>query len=283
VGVDRGVAAQMRETEMKNPMRFAAALLAAALLAGCHTIPTTRNPMAAWVRSPNYDVRRPVLVVVHFTEEDSVEQALHTLRNANSGGKVSAHYLVGKDGKIYQLVPDELRAWQAGAGRWGTITDVNSASIGIEIDNDGHTPYPDAQIDSVIALLGDLCKRWRIPPTQVIGHADLAPGRKPDPGKLFPWKRLHDAGFGIWPAADAPPAPAGFDVWRALAQVGYSLDNRAGTVRAFHQHFRGDDGETLDAEDARILYSLTQPAGAGTESPAPADAANPPQAPAGAK
>lgn len=244
-------------------------LCAALLCAGCNHVPVTRNPLATWVASPNRDERRPVLIVLHATEQGSVQESLHTLRTANSNGPVSAHYLIGRDGSRYQLVPDELRAWHAGAGRWGTITNVNAASVGIEIDNDGFAEYPDAQIASLIVLLEDLCMRWSIPRTQVIAHADLAPTRKVDPGPRFPWKRLHEAGFGIWPAVDAPPPPPGFDPWRALAQIGYPLADRAKAVRAFHLRFRGIDTEQLDEEDLRILHALTEPEGAPPASPAP--------------
>ena len=237
------------------------------LLAACaHSGP--RNPLAAWVPSKNFDERRPVVIVLHYTEQDSVEQSLDTLRSRNSGGRVSSHYLLGKDGKIYQLVSDAKRAWHAGAGSWGAITDVNNASIGIEIDNDGKSPFPDAQIDSLIVLLRDLTTRLRIPPTQIIGHSDLAPTRKIDPGPLFPWKRLHDAGFGVWPADATQDPPAGFDPWLALQAIGYSTDNRADTVRAFHHRFRGMEGTELDAQDLRILHALTRTA--DTTPPAPA-------------
>lgn len=237
------------------------------LLAACaHSGP--RNPLATWVPSKNFDERRPVVIVLHYTEQDSVEQSLDTLRSRNSGGRVSSHYLLGKDGKIYQLVSDAKRAWHAGAGRWGAITDVNNASIGIEIDNDGKSPFPGAQIDSLIVLLRDLTTRLRIPPTQIIGHSDLAPTRKIDPGPLFPWKRLHDAGFGLWPADATQDPPAGFDPWLALQAIGYSTDNRADTVRAFHHRFRGMEGTELDAQDLRILHALTRTA--DTTPPAPA-------------
>lgn len=237
------------------------------LLAACaHSGP--RNPLATWVPSKNFDERRPVVIVLHYTEQDSVEQSLDTLRSRNSGGRVSSHYLLGKDGKIYQLVSDAKRAWHAGAGSWGAITDVNNASIGIEIDNDGKSPFPDAQIDSLIVLLRDLTTRLRIPPTQIIGHSDLAPTRKIDPGPLFPWKRLHDAGFGLWPADPTQDPPAGFDPWLALQAIGYSTDNRADTVRAFHHRFRGMEGTELDAQDLRILHALTRTA--DTTPPAPA-------------
>ncbi|KAB7765704.1 N-acetylmuramoyl-L-alanine amidase [Xanthomonas sp. LMG 12462] len=229
-----------------------------ALLGACAHAPQ-RNPLATWVPSPNYDARRPILIVIHYTDQHSVQQSLDTLRSHNSKGKVSAHYLIGRDGTRYQLVADQDRAWHGGAGRWGTITDINSASIGIELDNDGKTPFAPQQIDSLLVLLEDLCTRLRIPRTQVVGHEDFAPSRKVDPGPLFPWKRLAEAGFGRWPAADTPPAPPGFDPWQALALIGYPVDDRAATLRAFHHHYRGNDASAFDAEDLRILYALTQP------------------------
>ena len=252
-------------------------LLSALLLAACGHVPQ-RNPLATWEPSPNQDERRPILIVLHYTDQDSVQESLHTLRTRNSGGPVSAHYLVGADGSRYQLVSDERRAWHGGPGRWGTITDINSASIGIELDNDGHSPFPDAQIDSLLLLLDDLCTRLRIPRTQIVGHQDFAPGRKIDPGPLFPWKRLAEAGFGIWPADDAAPPPDGFDPWLALRLIGYPLDDRAATVRAFRNRFRGMEGNVLDAEDLRILHALTllPSVGAGSAAPpAPAGQALP--------
>lgn len=236
-----------------------------ALAACVHSPP--RNPMAHWVPSPNHDERRPVVIVLHYTEQDSVAKSLDTLRTRNSGGPVSSHYLVGDDGAIYQLVADAHRAWHAGGGRWGTITDVNSASIGIEIDNDGREPFTEPQVQALLRLLEDLTARLRIPRTQVIGHSDLAPSRKIDPGPLFPWKRLADAGFGVWPADDAPPAPEGFDALRALEQVGYDIAHGEATIRAFRLRFRGDAGTALDAEDLRILHALTMPGGAGIAEP----------------
>ena len=238
--------------------RLLGLLLLAGLLAGCAHDP--RNPLATWVPSKNFDARRATLIVLHYTDEDSAEQALHTLRTANSGGPVSAHYLVGRDGHLYQLVADGKRAWHAGAGTWGTITDVNSASIGIEIDNDGSSPFPDAQIDSLIVLLDDLCTRLRIPRTAIVGHQDFAPTRKPDPGALFPWKRLAEAGLGRWPDRTDETPPANFDPWIALRLIGYPLEDRAATVRAFRNHYRGDGATALDATDRSILYALTRDA-----------------------
>lgn len=233
-----------------------------AALAACAPAPV-RNPIAQWVPSPNFDARRPVLIVIHFTNEQSAAQALQTLRTANSGGPVSSHYLIGNDGHIFQLVADSERAWHAGSGHWGTITDVNSASIGIELDNDGDSPFTQIQIDNLLRLLADLTDRLHIPRTQIIGHEDLAPGRKDDPGPRFPWPQLAQAGFGLWPQGPLIDPPAGFDPWAALGLIGYPLDNRTATVHSFHHHFRGMDGDTLDDQDLRILYALSRQLGAG--------------------
>ncbi|MFC5742481.1 N-acetylmuramoyl-L-alanine amidase [Dyella tabacisoli] len=232
-------------------------LLSVTWLAACAPVPA-RNPLAHWVPSPNVDVRRPVLIVLHFTNQHAVQKSLETLRTGNSGGPVSAHYLIGSDGDIYQLVADEQRAWHAGVGRWGTITDVNSASLGIELDNTGQEPFAPAQISSLLRLLDDLTARWRIPRTQIIGHEDLAPGRKDDPGPRFPWNQLADAGFGLWPQGALVDPPPGFDPWMALGLVGYPLDDRNAAVRSFHHHFRGIEGDTLDAQDLRVLYALAR-------------------------
>lgn len=234
-----------------------ALLAATALLAACAPLPP-RNSLATWVPSPNHDARRAVLIVLHATEQDSVQRSLHTLRTRNHSGRVSAHYLIGRDGHLYQLVADSERAWHAGSGHWGTISDVNSASIGIELDNDGMAPFPPEQIDSLLRLLDDLTTRLRIPRTQIIAHADLAPTRKVDPSRLFPWPQLAEAGFGLWPRGELEDPSPGFDPWLALRLVGYPLDDRAATARAFHRHFRGSESDTLDDEDLRILHALVR-------------------------
>jgi len=240
-----------------NVFRLVAAIICALVLAACATAPK-HNPLATWVPSPNYNARKAMLIVVHYTEQHSVQASLDTLRSENSQGPVSAHYLIGADGHIYQLVADEARAWHAGPGRWGTITDPNSASIGIELDNDGVSPFATAQINSLLTLLADLTERLSIPRTQVIGHEDLAPTRKTDPGPRFPWERLAEAGYGRWPHGGLVAPPPSFDAWAALARIGYALDDRAAALHAFHDHFRGGEGEALDDTDARILYALTK-------------------------
>ncbi len=216
------------------------------LLSACATAPP-RNPLAEWRGSPNHDARRARLIVLHHTDMESAEAALHTLQTANAGGPVSAHYLVGRDGRLYQLVAEERRAWHAGAGRWQGGDDLNSASIGIEIDNDGQSPFPDAQVDALLRLLEDITARTGIERDAVIGHADLAPARKQDPSVLFPWARLADAGFGLWPRDRPTPAPVAFDPWRALRLVGYDLGDPDAARCAFQRHFRARECPAADA------------------------------------
>ena len=239
----------------RSPRHAALAFALALAFAGCAQAPQ-RNPLAAWVPSPNHDARRPQLMVLHATEQDSAGQSLHTLRTGHRGGPVSAHYLVAADGALYQLVADGDRAWHAGVGRWGAITDVNSASIGIELDNDGSAPFTEPQFATLLRLLEDLATRHRIPRTAVIAHADMAPTRKVDPGTRFPWRRLAEAGFGAWPADESPPPPAGFDPLRALQAIGYDTRDPAAAIRAYRIRYRGIDGGELDPEDLRRLRAL---------------------------
>jgi N-acetylmuramoyl-L-alanine amidase len=240
------------------------AVMLAALCAACSTVPSPHqgNAAATWVPSVNYNDRAAILVVIHATEQDSVQASLDTLRGSNAQGPVSAHYLIGRDGHVYQLVSEERRAWHAGGGSWGNVTDLNSASIGIELDNDGRSEYPPVQIQALTRLLEDVCNRLQIPRRQVIGHADLAPARKTDPGLRFPWRELAAAGFGRWPSeqALAMDVPAGFDPWLALRALGYRIDDRQAALRAFRLHFRGIDDAVSppSPEDLRILNALLQ-------------------------
>ncbi len=244
------------DASRRSPFRFAALVLLAALT-GCVTT-EPRNPIARWIPSPNHNAREPILIVIHATEQDSVQQSLLTLRTGHRGGKVSAHYLIGREGETYQLVSDDRRAWHAGPGRWGTISDVNSASIGIELDNDGRADFPELQIQTLIRLLADLCERYDIPRQQVIAHADLAPTRKRDPGPRFPWAALAAAGFGHWPTLPLAEPPANFDGFTALRLLGYPMDDPQAALRAFRLHFRGIDSDAagLEDEDRRLLFAL---------------------------
>ena len=159
--------------------------------------------------SPNFDERKvpPDIVVLHYTGMRTGEEALARLRDPEA--KVSSHYLVEEDGRVFRLVPEERRAWHAGRSFWKGETDINGRSIGVEIVNPGHEfgyrPFPKAQIAAVIALLADIRSRWMIDDSRVLGHSDVAPERKDDPGELFPWKDLAAAGHGLWVEPDAAP------------------------------------------------------------------------------
>lgn len=237
--------------------------------------------------SPNFDNRRapPDMVVLHYTGMRTAEEAVARLRDPEA--RVSAHYVVDEDGSILRLVAEERRAWHAGRGAWQGETDCNAASIGIEIVNPGHEwgyrDFPEAQVAAVIALLDDIRGRWTIPDARIIGHSDLAPDRKQDPGERFPWKRLAGAGHGLWfdPAPEriaalgGPLWPGdeglGVIVLRAgLHRLGYGLkpggdydDETRITVEAFQRHWRQDrvDG-VADGETRARLVGLLQLASA---------------------
>ncbi|MEG3191695.1 N-acetylmuramoyl-L-alanine amidase [Lysobacter sp. D1-1-M9] len=232
---------------------LAAGLLIA--LAGCASAPP-RNPIAQWRGSPNHNMRQPRLIVLHHTQMDSVEAALLTLQTRNRQGRVSAHYLIGDDGRRYQLVSEVHRAWHAGAGRWAGMGDINSASIGIELDNDGASPFTEPQIRSLLRLLEDITTRLGIPPHLVLAHGDIAPTRKQDPSVYFPWRRLAEAGFGLWPREVRAAPPSGFDPCAALRLIGYDLRDPAAALRAFHRRFRASESASWLPGDAAILYDL---------------------------
>jgi N-acetylmuramoyl-L-alanine amidase len=228
--------------------------------------------------SPNFDQRRgpPDMIVVHYTGMQTGEAALARLCDPEA--KVSAHYMIDIDGRIFQLVPEERRAWHAGVSFWKGERDINTVSIGIELVNPGHElgypDFPDDQIDALTSLIDAIRGRWEIPDGRILGHSDVAPDRKIDPGEKFPWKRLAEDGHGLWlePAA-APGAPLGvgdegtgvFALQAGLTRLGYDsapsgqFDEHTRTiVTAFQRHWRPDrvdgiaDGETR----ARLVHLL---------------------------
>jgi len=235
------------------------ALLASVFLAACTTtpVPVGTGIPAAWRASPNFDERRPNLVILHHTSDDTVEEAMATL--TTPWKKVSAHYLVGRDGRIFQLVDERARAWHAGLSYWGGQTDINSSSIGIELDNNGSEPYPEPQLVALLTLLADIKARYGIPAANFIGHADVAPGRKDDPNGFFPWKRLAEQGFGLWCEAPYPAVPDNFDIPTALMALGYNPANPS-SLMAFRSHFvrDGAPGEPELARTMAILHCLVQ-------------------------
>ena len=220
--------------------------------------------------SPNFDARKgpPDTLVLHYTGMQTGEAALARLRDPEA--KVSSHYMVEEDGRVFRLVPEERRAWHAGVSFWKGRDDLNSASVGIEIVNPGHEfgyrPFPEAQIAAVTALVADLRSRWIIDDNRIVGHSDVAPERKDDPGELFPWKRLAEAGHGLWvepPAAPGAPlgegeeGPGVFALQAGFTRLGYDCAptgkfdaHTTAVVRAFQRHWvqtRFDgiaDGET---------------------------------------
>jgi N-acetylmuramoyl-L-alanine amidase len=241
--------------------------------------------------SPNFDARTmPIdLIVLHYTGMQNAEIALARLTDPEPlAGKypgpwqgpnvmsdavlarVSVHYVVDEAGKIYNLVPEEHRAWHAGRGSWEGEGDVNARSVGIEIVNGGHDfglpDFPDVQIEAVIALINDIFSRWpALNPSRVVGHSDIATERKADPGEKFPWKRLADAGVSVWPAS-APPQPPTDDVVSRmqlqLGAIGYDVKQTGfidvptkSALVAFQRRFRQSNLDGVADEETLNLIA----------------------------
>jgi N-acetylmuramoyl-L-alanine amidase len=187
-----------------------------------------------FIGSVNFGIRKPNFVIIHHTAQASLDQTVKTFILART--EVSAHYVVSRDGKVVHMVNDYLRSQHAGLAKWGNDTDLNSSSIGIELDNNGDEPYSDAQIKSLLLLLGTLKKKYNIPTANFIGHADVAPKRKPDPNK-FPWKVLAEKGYGLWYDTVLRMPPETFDAVVALRIIGYDTSNLGAAVTAFKRHF----------------------------------------------
>lgn len=209
--------------------------------------------------SPNQTARRdglrPELVVLHFTAMDSCAAALERLCTA--AFEVSAHYLISRHGDVYQLVNEDQRAWHAGAGTWQGRGDVNSRSIGIELDNTGRTPFAAAQMDRLETLLGGILQRWEIPASGVIGHSDMAPTRKADPGRRFDWRRLAMSGLARWPRVLTPIPADKVAFLQAAQRFGYGAAFPFDAVHdAFRQRFRPHAFGPLDGVDMAMIKDL---------------------------
>lgn len=234
--------------------------------------------------SPNFNERlHPLdMLVLHYTGMPDGPSALARMLE-DKEPRVSAHYMVEEDGRIFQLVAEDKRAWQAGRSWWRGDEDLNSRSIGIEIVNPGHEfgyrPFPDEQIAAVIDLCRGILARWPIPQNRIVAHSDIAPDRKEDPGELFPWKRLSEAGIGLWPEPVRPEpwmmhgaamGDAGMTVeglQRDLATIGYRIDvttvfdeATAAVVRAFQRRWRPErvtgEGDTATITLAHAVAEL---------------------------
>jgi N-acetylmuramoyl-L-alanine amidase len=221
------------------------------LTSGVDSVPEAKD--AVW--TTNFNIRKPNFVIIHHTAQNSCPETLKTFTLART--QVSAHYLICRDGVVHHLLNDYLRAWQAGISKWGNITDVNSISIGIELDNNGSEPFEPVQIHSLLRLLATLKKEYNIPVANFIGHSDIAPTRKVDPSFLFPWKELADSGYGLWYAdTTGVMVPADFSPVTALRLIGYDIKDSSAAAQAFKRHWEQDTTKTWGPADAEILYSL---------------------------
>ena len=206
--------------------------------------------------TPNFNLRKPNFVIIHHTAQDSCGQTFYTFRLMRT--KVSAHYVICKDGTVSHILSNYLRAWHAGISKWGNITDINSVSIGIELDNNGYEPFPEKQINSLLFLLDTLKRTYNIPPTNFIGHADIAPIRKDDPSVFFPWKLLAQKGYGLWQDSIPPTLTidSSFKPMEALRIIGYSTKDTTKAIIAFKRHFLQDTTPSLKEQDKKVLYTL---------------------------
>lgn len=208
-----------------------------------------------WIGTVNFNLRKPNFIIIHHTAQDSLQQTIKTFTKLEA--QVSSHYVISDDGKVIQMLNDYLRAWHAGNGSWGKNTDINSTSIGIELDNNGTEVFSEAQINSLLALLTKLKKDYNIPAQNIIGHADIAPTRKKDPSALFPWKILAEKGFGIWPDEYLETAPADFNVEQGLRIIGYDTKNLPAAIMAFKLHFiQTEVNDLLDEKTINTIYSI---------------------------
>jgi N-acetylmuramoyl-L-alanine amidase len=208
-----------------------------------------------WIGTVNFNLRKPNFIIIHHTAQDSLEQTIKTFTLART--QVSAHYVVADDGRVVHMLNDYLRAWHAGNSTWGKNTDINSTSIGIELDNNGVEPFSEAQINSLLALLAKLKKEYNIPTQNIIGHSDIAPSRKQDPSVLFPWQLLSEKGFGLWHDSFLDVAPVDFNYEQGLRVIGYNTSNLSAAIKAFKLHFvKTEVDDVLDEKTKNIIYAI---------------------------
>ncbi|VAV97589.1 N-acetylmuramoyl-L-alanine amidase [hydrothermal vent metagenome] len=213
------------------------------------------HPTCNFHPSPDFGPRRegalPDMVVVHYTGMRSAQAALERL--CDPAHEVSAHYLIAGSGHIWQMVAEDQRAWHAGAGQWGGVSDVNSRSIGIELANCGDHPFAEPQMAALEGLLAGIMRRWSVPPERVIAHSDMAIGRKSDPGAKFDWRRLALGGLSIWPKAGEPG-----NFMEDARRFGYAGDDPDQTLAAFRLRFRPGVCGGEDAIDRAVIHDLAR-------------------------
>lgn len=211
-----------------------------------------------WIGTTNFNLRKPNYVIIHHTAQNSCEQTLKTFTLEKT--QVSAHYVICKDGTLHHMLNDYLRAWHAGAAKWGNVTDLNSTSIGIEIDNNGIDTFSLAQLNTLAGLLATIKKNYNIPAANFIGHADIAPSRKVDPNVHFPWKYFAEQGFGLWYSDTTNISlPDNFQSMQALRIIGYDLADTTATIQAFRRHFLQTEAKAaLSEPEKKVLYMLMQ-------------------------
>lgn len=210
-----------------------------------------------FVGTTNFSMRKPNFVIIHHTAQNSCDQTLNTFTLTKT--QVSSHYVICRTGTLYHMLNDYLRGHHAGISFWGGTTDLNSSSIGIEIDNNGSEPFSEPQINSLLEILEKLKKAFSIPTKHFIGHADIAPGRKVDPSRYFPWEKLAKAGYGIWYDTLQVQVPEDFNHLLALRIIGYDISKPNNAIQSYKIHFVPQDTTTyIGDSDRKILYSLMQ-------------------------
>jgi len=209
-----------------------------------------------WIGTINLNLRKPNFVVIHHTAQNSCDQTLKTFTMVTS--QVSAHYVICKDGTVHHMLNDYLRAWHGGFSKWGNTTDINSNSIGIELDNNGFEIFPETQINSLLTILDKLKKAFNIPAANFIGHEDIAPTRKNDPSVFFPWKQLSEQGYGNWfDDTTGIAVPADFNSLQALRIIGYDTNDSSAAIKTFKRHWMQQDSSiTIYEEDKKVLYNV---------------------------
>lgn len=211
-----------------------------------------------WVPTTNFTMRRPNFVIIHHTAQNSCDETLRTFTVPGTR-EVSAHYVICRDGTVFHMLNDLLRAHHAGVSKWGNNTDLNSSSIGIELDNNGFENFSEAQINSLLTLLDRLKKAYSIPTSNFIGHGDIAPTRKNDPNWRFPWKLLAEKGFGYWyDEAGHVSVPADFSKLQALRIIGYDIKDTSAAIQGFKRHWLQDTTKGMSEQQLRVLYQVSR-------------------------